>query len=42
MAERSHTLTQLGRMELVRNYLLDQGVFDLDGFSDYIENEQGN
>ena len=32
MAERSHT----------RNYLLDNGVFDLDGFNDYYENEQGN
>ena len=42
MAERSHTLTELGRMEQVRNYLLDNGVFDLDGFNDYFENEQGN
>ena len=42
MAERSHTLTELGRMEQVRNYLLDNGVFDLDGFNDYYENEQGN
>ena len=25
-----------------RNYLLDNGVYDLDGFNDYIDNEQGN
>ena len=42
MGERSHTLAELARMERVRNYLLENGVFDLDGFSDYIKNEQGN
>ena len=42
MAERSHTLAELAKMEQVRNYLLDNGVFDLDGFNDYIDNEQGN
>ena len=42
MKERSHTLAELAKMESVRNYLLDNGVFDLDGFNDYIENEQGN
>jgi hypothetical protein len=42
MAERSHTLAELAKMEQVRNYLLDNGVFDLDGFNDYYENEQGN
>ena len=41
MAERSHTLAELGKMERVRNYLLDNGVFDLDGLNDYIDNEQG-
>ena len=42
MAERSHTLAELAKMERVRNYLLDNGVFDLDGLNDYIDNEQGN
>lgn len=42
MAERSHTLAELAKMERVRNYLLDNSVFDLDGFNDYIDNEQGN
>ncbi len=42
MEERSHTLAELAKMEQVRNYLLDNGVFDLDGFNDYIDNEQGN
>ena len=42
MRERSHTLAELAKMERVRNYLLDNGVFDLDGFNDYIDNEQSN
>lgn len=42
MRERSHTLAELAKMERVRNYLLDNGVFDLDSFNDYIEYEQGN
>ena len=42
MKERSHTLAELAKMERVRNYLLDNGVYDLDGFNDYIDNEQGN
>ena len=42
MEERRHTLAELAKMERVRNYLLDNGVFDLDGFNDYIENEQSN
>lgn len=42
MRERSHTLAELAKMERVRNYLLDNGVYDLDGFNDYIDNEQGN
>lgn len=39
MGDRSHTLTELGKMERVRNYLLDNGVFDFDSLKDYIENE---
>ena len=42
MGERKHTLAELAKMEHVRNYLLDNGVYDLDGFNDYMENEQGN
>lgn len=42
MYERSHTLAELAKMERVRNYLLDNGVYDLNGFNDYIENEQDN
>jgi len=42
MAERSHTLAELAKLELVRNYFLDNSVFDKDGLIDYFENEQGN
>ena len=42
MKDRSHTLAELAKMEHVRNYLLDNGVYDLEGFNDYINNEQGN
>jgi hypothetical protein len=42
MSERSHTLEELAKMERVRNLLVDNGVFDMDGFNDYLENEQGN
>lgn len=39
MEERSHTLAELAKMERVRNYLLDNGVYDLDGLNDFIDNE---
>ena len=42
MEERRHTMEELAKLERVRNYLLDNGVYDLDGFNDYIDNEQGN
>lgn len=42
MEERSHTMAELARMEQVRNYLLDNGVFDSEGLNDYFDNEQGN
>jgi len=42
MAERKHTMAELAKMEKIRNYLMDNGVFDLDGFNDYISNEQSN
>ena len=41
MEERSHTMAELAKMERVRNFLLDNGVFDLGGLNEYIENEQG-
>ena len=42
MAERSYTLSELAKLEKVRNYLMDNGVFDKDGLTEYIDNEQGN
>ena len=34
--ERSHTLEQLTRMETVRNYLIENSIFDSDGIKDYL------
>lgn len=34
MAEREHTLNELKRMELVRNYLMDNGIVDVDGIKE--------
>ena len=34
MAEREHTLNELRKMEMVRNYLLDNGVRDADGIKE--------
>ena len=39
MAERDHTLRELEKMERVRNYLLSNGVIDLDSLKDYTNNE---
>lgn len=39
MAERSHTLSELAKLEKVRNYLMDNGVFDKDGLTEYTDNE---
>lgn len=36
MEEREHTRRELVRMEQVRDYLLEQGAVDLDGFKDYM------
>lgn len=36
------TVDEAKRLECVRNYLLAKGVYDLDGFNDCIDNEQGN
>lgn len=35
MQERQHTLQELEKMEKVRNFLLNEGVFDEDSFQDY-------
>ena len=35
MEERQHTLDELKRMEQVRNYLIDNGVLDVDGLYEY-------
>lgn len=34
MAERKHTIEELNKMEKVRNFLIGQGVTDLDGFNE--------
>ena len=36
MQEREHTLLELGKMEKVRNFLLEQRVVDKDAFIDYM------
>jgi len=36
MQERAHTLEELNKMENVRNFLINEGVLDADGFSDYL------
>lgn len=35
MQDRQHTLIELEKMEKVRNFLLDEKVFDEDSFTDY-------
>lgn len=40
MDERAHTLLELQKMEKVRNYLLDEGIVDKDGFIDYQRNQE--
>lgn len=34
MADREHTLHELKKMEMVRNYLLDNGIIDTDGIKE--------
>ncbi len=36
MAEREHTLNELKKMEMVRNYLLENGIVDSDGIKEDI------
>jgi hypothetical protein len=40
MQEREHTLVELGKMERVRNFLLDAGAIDADGFVDFLSEIQ--
>lgn len=40
MQEREHTLAELNKMELVRNFLLAGGAIDADGFIDYLSEIQ--
>ena len=40
MSERSHTMAELAKLERVRNYLIDNGVFDTAGLIDYTNYEQ--
>ena len=35
MQEREHTLLELSKMEKVRNFLINEGVFDEDSFNKY-------
>lgn len=39
MAERKHTLNELMKLEMVRNYLIDNGAFDVEGIRDVQEYE---
>lgn len=36
MQEREHTLAELTKMEIVRNFLLNEGIIDDDGFIEYL------
>ena len=40
MQEREHTLAELNKMETVRNFLIDEGAIDTDGFIDYMSEIQ--
>ncbi len=42
MQDREHTLKELHRLEKVRNFLISEGAFDLDGFNDLIQNHNEN
>lgn len=39
MQEREHTLEELKKMEMVRNYLIAEGVVDADGLIDFLQAE---
>jgi hypothetical protein len=40
MQEREHTLAELKNMENVRNFLIDGGAIDADGFVDFLSEIQ--
>jgi len=40
MQERAHTLEELNKMELVRNFLIEGNAIDTDGFVDYLSEIQ--
>lgn len=40
MQEREHTLSELHKMEMVRNFLLAGGAIDADGFTDFLSEIQ--
>lgn len=39
MAERQHTIDELGKLEQVRNLLLSEGIVDADGFNDFVQQQ---
>lgn len=39
MAERQHTIDELGKLEKVRNLLLAEGIVDADGFTDFVQQQ---
>ena len=42
MEEREHTLAELRKMELVRNFLIEQGAVDIDGLKDIASDGKSN
>lgn len=42
MQEREHTVFELQRLEMVRNFLLTEGAYDLEGFNDLINSKNEN
>jgi len=41
MQEREHTTKELRRMEMVRNFLIQQGATDIEGLKD-LKNDESN
>ena len=41
MAERSHTMAELAKLEQVRNHLIDIGVYDIEGLNDCYNEQNG-
>ena len=39
MQEREHTLEELHKLENVRNFLISEGAYDIDGFYDLLQNK---